>query len=97
MTLETDHLDDMSDDAWTALMVAIALTLSEMDYSPPEMRTASKFLQRMDELLAESFQLQRFPSLTLDGEEHALRLAQAMRNSVQSARDSIRSDYGEPS
>ena len=69
-------------------------TLSEMDYSPPEMRTASKFLQRMDELLAESFQLQRFPSLTLDAEEHALRLAQAMRNSVQSARDSIRSDCG---
>ena len=97
MTPETDHLDDMSDDAWTALMVAIAFTLSEMDYSPPEMRTASKFLQRMDELLAESFQLQRFPSLTLDAEEHALRLAQAMRNSVQSARDSIRSDCGEPS
>ena len=85
---------DISGDSWTALMVAVSLTLAEMDYSPPEQRTAAMFLQRMDELLKESFQ--RFVSLTSAEEQDALRLAQAMRRSVQSARDSIRSDHGDP-
>ena len=87
---------DVSGDSWTALMIAVSMTLAEMDYSPPEQRTSTMFLQRVDELLRESFQLQRFPALTLDEEQDALRLAQAMRRSVESTLDSIRSEYGEP-
>ena len=85
---------DVSGDSWTALMIAVSMTLAEMDYSPPELRTSAMFLQRVDELLKES--AQRFPSLSLDEEQDALRLAQAMRRVVQSTLDSIRSDYGNP-
>ena len=91
MVLEND---DASGGSWTALMAAVAFTLAEMDYSPPERRTAAMFLQRMDELLKDSFQ--HFQALTLDEEQDALRLAQAMRRTVQSVRDSIRSEYGDP-
>ncbi len=89
--------NDISGNSWTALMIVIALTLAEMDYSPPERRTSSMVLQRIFELLNESFQNQRFPVLTLDEEQDALRLAEVVQNQVQSTLDSIRSEQGDPS
>ena len=90
--MEPQH-DDISGATWTALMMAIGFTLAAMDYSPPELRTTRMFLQRVEELLEESFQ--RFPILGPEEKQDARRLAQTLRNQVQSASDTICSDFSQ--
>ena len=81
----------------TRLSAMRSSLLHSLSFDAKPTRTGRMFLQRMDELLDESFQRQRFESLTVDEEQDALRLARIFRDQVQSERDSIRSEYGEPS
>ena len=72
---------DVSADAWTALMTAVAFTLAEMDYSPYELRVAEMVLDRIDEHLERDLWMTVFVEEA--DLEDARGLAQALRRAVR--------------